>query len=343
MDLQQRSLRIGAAAVAGAVLLRMLSGGFLAPALTLLTKPQTVAVLMYLETGRVIRTADTLVYPPESPIPQATSPAAPAQIPRFTGEDADTIALDNETDYDPDLAALLTRPLSWELRASVPTVLILHTHTTESYTPGPGEVYAQTSEYRTLDENHNMLSVGQAVAARLEAAGIGVIHLRQLHDYPSYNDSYANARASVQAALAQTSSICLVLDLHRDAAPAGDGQLETFAQVNGQEAAQLMLVVGTDDGGLYHPDWEENLALALKLHSQLESANPGLCRPINLCAQRFNADLSPGTLLVEVGAAGDSREKALVAAEALADSIIALAQGANRPEDSTSPVTGPGP
>ena len=163
-----------------------------------------------------------------------------------------------------------------------------------------------------------------------------MIQDRSLHDYPSYSGAYASARESIETILADNPSICLVLDLHRDAIPTGSGQMDTSATVNGQESAQLMLVVGTDAGGLDHPNWEQNLSLALKLQLQLEKAHPGLCRPLNLCAERFNGDASPGALLIEVGAAGNTHHEALLAAQALADGIIALAQGANLTADSTN-------
>ena len=88
-----------------------------------------------------------------------------------------------------------------------------------------------------------------------------------------------------------------------------------------------MLVVGTDYGGLRHPQWQENLSIALKLQIQLEELCPGICRNINLRTQRFNQDLSPGAMLVEVGASGNTRQEALRAAEVLAKGIISLAHG----------------
>ena len=335
MDPQRKSLQIGAAVIGTAVALRLLSGGALAPLARALTRPETVAVLMYLETGRVTRPYNAMTYPAESPVPEWSQPP-PKDAPVFTAADADTVELDNETGYDPDIGTLLTAPLNWDLEADHPTVLILHTHGTESYTPSPGEDYEESSAYRTLDENYNMISVGSLVADRLETAGIQVIHDRSFHDYPSYNGSYTNARASIEEILAENSGIRLILDLHRDAAAVGNGQMDTSATVNGRESAQLMLVIGTDDGGLYHPGWEENLALAVKLQALLEQTHPGLCRPLNLCADRFNGDTSPGALLVEVGAAGNTRDEAMLAAEALADGIIALVNGANLTEDSTN-------
>ena len=334
MDHQRQCLRTGAVIIGSAIILRLLSGGVLAPLVQLLTKPETVAVLMYLETGRVVRPYNAITYPAESPMPDWSPPTRAAPV--FTEEDLERLRIDNETDYNPDLSALLTTELRWELADNSPKVLILHTHGTESYTPSPGESYTESGDYRTLDEDYNMLSIGDRVADRLEKAGIGVIHHRELHDYPSYNGSYANARQSIQAILENNPGIALVLDLHRDAAATDDGQMDTSATVNGQESAQLMLVVGTDAGGLDHPKWQENLSLALKLQVQLEKQYPGLCRPLNLCAERFNGDESPGALLIEVGAAGNTHPEALLAADALADGIIALAQGANLTADSTN-------
>ena len=336
MDHQRKSLRMGAAVIAGVILLRLFSRGAFAPLVQALTRPETVAVLLYLETGRVVRPYAPLTYPAESAIPEWSEAPPQPSVPTFTPEDLSLLDLDNETDYDPDLADLVTRPLRWDLTQDQPTVLILHTHGTESHTPSPGEDYSESGDYRTLDDGYNMISIGELVANRLENAGISVIHDRAFHDYPSYNGSYSNARQSIEAILEENPDICLVLDLHRDAAATVNGQMDTSATVNGRESAQLMIVVGTDDGGLSHPNWQENLSLGLKLQLQLEKLHPGLCRPMNLCAERFNGDESPGALLIEVGAAGNTRPEAILAASALADGIIALARGANLTEDSTS-------
>ena len=220
----------------------------------------------------------------------------------------------------------MEQPLSWDLTGAEPTVLILHTHTTESYTRGP-EIYAETSQYRTLDEQYNMLSIGDAVAAVLEEAGIGVVHDRQLHDYPSYNGSYVHARTAMEEILKQYPSVRLVLDLHRDALEREGQQLRPVADIRGEKAAQLMLVVGTDVSRPSHENWQENLSLALKLHAQLERSCPGIMRPMNLRPERFNQDLSPGALLVEVGAAGNTHAEALRAAQLLASAVVDLAGG----------------
>ena len=167
-----------------------------------------------------------------------------------------------------------------------------------------------------------MLSIGDRVAQVLEDAGISVLHDRALHDYPSYNGSYTDARESIQEYLDQYPSIQLVLDLHRDASGSLYNQLRTAVELDSQTSAQLMIVLGTN-----YDTYEDNLSLGLKLHVQLERQAPGITRPLQLRASRFNQDLCPGALLVEVGAAGNTHGEALLAAQELAQAVIALAQG----------------
>ena len=149
-----------------------------------------------------------------------------------------------------------------------------------------------------------------------------------MHDSPSYSSSYSNARKSIRAYLEKYPSIRMVLDIHRDSVENSDGeQLRFTAQKDGQTAAQLMMVVGTDANGLSHPDWPENMSLAVKLHAQLEKNCPGICRPISFRSQRFNQDLSTGAMLIEVGSAGNTRAEALLAAQILGQAILELSHG----------------
>ena len=292
----------------------------------LLAKPEMVSLILYLETGRVVKLQLT---PPEETTETTEAPKeTEAFKPSFSASDAEGIQIHYHWDCELDTSAMLLQELNWDLTAEGPQVLILHSHATESYTPTEAEAYEASGTYRTLDPRHNMLRVGQALEEALEARGIGVIRDTTLHDHPEYNDAYIRSRETVQKILEENPAISLVLDLHRDAADMNSGgQLQTHAVVNGQDGAQIMLVVGTNAGGRTHPQWEENMALALKLYAQLEKENPGLCRPLGCRTERFNQDLSTGALLVEVGAAGDTLEEALVTVEALADAIVSLALG----------------
>ena len=248
-------------------------------------------------------------------------------LPGFS--DAQGVAVRNSSREEPDYDALIAAPLEWKLEGTTPTVLILHTHTSESYERN-GADYAQTSAYRTLDEGYNMLSIGDRLAQCLEAEGIRVIHDRQFHDYPDYSSAYTHARKEIQSILEDNPGVLLVLDLHRDAAEDAQQQLSTHVRVAGQYSAQLMLVLGLGNSGLPNDRWEANLSLALKLQATLEAQAPGICRPMSLRSQRFNQDLAPYSLLVEVGAAGDTQQEALLAVEALGKAIAALKEGSGK-------------
>lgn len=332
MDWERRCMRTCAVILLCAVVIRLSASGRLSPLGEVLESPQVASFLVYLQTGRVVRLSaqpeppTTAPEPESEPTQPATTEAVQPTAPDITAEDLERIDVKYTCRYRPDLSSLLTKPLSFDLKGDEPTVLILHTHTSESYTPTDGQNYLETSEFRTLDPDYNMLRIGDEVAAVLEEAGIRVIHDREFHDYPSYNGSYNDAAKSTANYIEQYPSIRLILDLHRDAADTAYGQMVTECTVGGQSSAQLMMVVGTDGGGLSHPNWQDNLSLALKLQVVLEKQNPGICRNLSLAYQRFNQHFTPGALLIEVGAAGNTLDEALIAANALGKGIVTLFQ-----------------
>lgn len=331
--MEQKVLRVSTLVIAGALVVRLLSAGIGGQALHFTLSPEAASWMIFFQTGRLVRPGNIeFTDRPQETVPQTTPETTPMpteppklSIPTFSPEDAVAIQIKSSFSYTADLPALLTQPLCWDLTEDAPTVLIVHSHATESFSEGG---YKETSPYHTLDTNRNMISIGAYVARLLEDEGISVIHDTTLHDDPSYDLSYTNSRKSVQEYLKKYPSIRLVLDLHRDSYEDGQGNQAAhtvFSQ--GEALAPLMFVVGTNYGGLTHPAWQENLALALKLQTQLESLCPGICRDLNLRSQRFNQDLSAGSLLVEVGASGNTYQEAMGAAQMLADAILSLAHG----------------
>ena len=222
-------------------------------------------------------------------------------------------------------ADLLDRPSALDFSGEGPQILIVHTHGSEAYTPEPGWEYEAQPGYRTLEADRSVIAVGEALAKTLEGHGISVIHDRSLNDYPSYNDSYWTTLERIEQWVTQYPEIQMVIDVHRDAVETESGKAQPLSSTqNGQTAAQLMLVVGTDQGGLSHPDWQENLANALKLQSVLQGQWPGLCRKLDLRTERFNQHMTPGSLLVEVGTNGNTLQQALFSAELLGDGLAAM-------------------
>ena len=321
MDLRKRDPRPVAAVLCAAVLW-MGAAGVFRPLANLLQNADVVSFLIYLETGRNVRFSPSLEKPAdhvgESP---PAMQLAQWELPVFSSADAQTVKIYNTSGKEPELERLLTQPLTWDLTGSSPTVLIIHTHATESYTK-QGENYTESSAFRTLDEDYNMIAIGDRVAEILSSNGISVLHDRDLHDYPSYDGSYASSREAIREYQSRYPGILLVLDLHRDASGDLNNQFRPVVQLDGQSTAQLMLVMGCG-----HEAWQENLALGLKLQVLLERAAPGITRPLCLRSQQFNQDLSPGALLIEMGAAGNTHDEARRAAEQLAYAIVALSRG----------------
>ena len=238
----------------------------------------------------------------------------------FSEADAKGIALRGNCDYTADISELLLREIGW-VKAEGAQVLIVHTHSCEAYTPSEGWEYESQGNFRTLDRDRSVVAVGDALAQELEKRGVEVIHDRAYNDYPSYNRSYATAREHILQDLEAHPSIRLVIDLHRDAMAK---PVREITELDGKPVAKLMLVVGTDEGGLRHPHWPENLSVALKLQALGNRSAPGLFKDISFRRERFNGDLLPGEMIVEVGSTGNSLPEALAAAPYLAGCIAEL-------------------
>ena len=213
-----------------------------------------------------------------------------------------------------------------------PQVLIVHTHGSEAYTMPPGEEYVPSGDCRTTDENFSVVRVGEEIAAVLEAAGIRVLHDKTLHDYPSYSGAYNRSLTTVERYLERYPSIVMVLDVHRDAISDSAGNMyKVVSGIAGVNAAQMAFVIGTDGGGLSHPEWKENLKLAAAIQQTLCSDFPTLMRPITVRNSRYNQHTTTGSLLVEVGAAGNSLGEALLSARLLGDAIVSTLLCDNAP------------
>ncbi len=203
-----------------------------------------------------------------------------------------------------------------------PQVLIMHTHTTESYEPYSRQFYDSSFNSRTTDNTKNVVAVGNKIEQELKAAGIGVIHDTTLYDYPVWNGSYTRSGEGVKNILKKYPSIKVVLDVHRDAIQGTDGvRTAPVANINGKSAAQVMIISGCDDGTMNMPNYMKNFRLASLLQSQMEGDYPGLTRPVLFDYRKYNQDLTTGSLLLEMGAHGNSVDEALYSGELVGKSL----------------------
>ena len=246
--------------------------------------------------------------------PDEPSPLAPSDT---------AVPVDNRAGVEFDAQALLSQPLPLAV-TDEPLILIVHTHATESYT---GD-YDGAEDYHTTDTDHNIVRVGQAIADRLNAAGIITLHDKTLNDLPGYDSAYERTAQVISRYLEEYPSIRMVIDVHRDAVTATDGtELAMTAELEGAPAAQLLFVMGTDAGGLEHPNWRDNLAFALQMQALCTARAPGLFRELSLRAARYNEHLTPCSVLLEVGSAGNTLEEALRSADFFARQLTELIEG----------------
>ncbi len=242
------------------------------------------------------------------------------------------LSIKNETSYDIDVSGMLADGSQVKLPDGEPQILIVHTHSSEAYTPAGLDRYEASDTNRTEDKDYNIVRVGDELTALFQQAGLNVIHDREIYDYPSYTGSYERSGAAVQSYLEQYPSIAVVIDMHRDALGANGVVYKTMAEESGVCASQVMLLVGTDDSGLYHPNWRSNLSLALYLQNAVSAVHPTLMRPVALVQQRYNQHLTGGSLILEVGSSGNTLQEALAAirlfADAAAPALLALVEEA---------------
>lgn len=327
--------------ILGLILLRMLCSWLFGTHWELFAQPEVAAYLMK-EPEPVQSDAPVETPKPSTPVTEPVEITQPSTLPQdtlvfpevpdqsynFDASDTSFLELNYAAKRKPDLEALLTQPLSWDLTSEDPSVLIIHSHGTEAFMPDAEYTYEEEGgEYRTTDDSCNMLSLGEELARLLNEAGIHTVQDRTYYDYPDYLTSYDNARIGLQKQLDKYPTVKLVIDLHRDSAEREDGsQWATSATVNGEESAQVMLVMGTDSY-YTHPNWEQNLSIALKLQAIMEKTHDGSTRPLDLRKQRFNQDLSTGAIIAEIGAAGNTYREAMNGVSVLAEAIIMLAKG----------------
>lgn len=195
-------------------------------------------------------------------------------------------------------------------------ILIFHTHTCESYTPSEQFQYQQTGNFRTTDLNYSVARVGAELTNYLNTYGFKVTHDKTYHDYPAYSGSYTRSRTTVENVL-KTNSNDIIIDLHRDAI-GSKSNYDPSVKIGEDVAAQLMFVIGTNGGGLYHPNWQSNLKFAIELQQKANEMYPGLFKPMIVRNSRYNQHLGSAACIIEVGATGNTLEQCITSMKYLA-------------------------
>ena len=224
------------------------------------------------------------------------------------------VQIKNETGFE-----IKENAMSNELNINKENITIFHTHTCESYTPSEKYMYEQTGNFRTTDLNYTVAKVGEELSNLLLNYNYNVIHDKTYHDYPAYSGSYSRSLKTVEN-ITKTNSSDIIIDLHRDAI-GSKSNYDPSIKIGDETVARLMFVIGTNGGGLYHPDWQSNLNFAIKVQQKANELYPGLFKPMLVRNSRYNQHLGKAACIIEVGATGNTLEQCIASMKYLSKVI----------------------
>ncbi len=230
------------------------------------------------------------------------------------GIKCDNFFINNKTNLNLNFKEKLNNHLSLKVQKNnVPQVLVVHTHTSESYMDKDQGFYYKGTNFHSTNNKRNVVLVGDAICSVMEKNGIKTIHNSTYHDVPMYTGSYKRAAQTIEKVLAENPSIKVVLDIHRDTIEySNKRKIKPTVKVNGRKAAQIMIISGCDtDGTLEHPKWQENLKFTLKLQREIETLYPNLTRSLLFMHARYNQHLTIGSTLMEIGTDANTLEEAV--------------------------------
>lgn len=265
---------------------------------------------------------------PSRPMPSVSEGATAVRDADLSASWLGDAYINNETEYVPNVSDWSDRLLSVS-PTEEPLVLILHTHTSEGYiADGVNCLEGDVGDATYSDDpTQNVIAVGAVLARTLNANGVSAIHCTVEHDDPTLGGSYARAMESIRFFLTHYPSIQYVIDVHRDSILDSDGTyLRTVSEISGERYAQVMAVVGCDEG-TENERWVGNLALAQGLRTKLNSLYPALVRPTTLKNATYNQTLASYSLLLEIGTGANSAEEACRSAVSVGEALAAIIKG----------------
>lgn len=237
-----------------------------------------------------------------------------------------SILVKNTTGKSLDISAVLKEePALEKAEDGEISVLIFHTHTTESYQILDSDKYLKSFSPRNEDKNQNMVRVGEEIASQLKEAGIGVIHDTEIYD-TKYSGAYERSGEAVDRYLEKYPSIQVVIDVHRDAIQTSETtKVKPVTTINGKKAAQIMTITGCEGGDVTDfPDWEYNLRFALQLQKTAEEMYPTLMRPVFFCNRKYNMYKSKCSVLLEMGSDGNTLDEAAYSGRLIGDVLATM-------------------
>lgn len=193
-----------------------------------------------------------------------------------------------------------------------PIIYIYNSHQLENYNSSNLSIYGITP---------NVLMASYLLKEKLIDKGISTIvedtnltEFLELNNW-SHANSYRASRIFMLDKKNTYPSIKYYLDIHRDSV---NKNISTI-KINNKNYARILFVVGKE-----HNAWEENLNTANEINTIIEKKYPGLSRGIYKKEGEnvngiYNQDLSPNTILLELGGVDNTIDEVMCTINALTD------------------------
>jgi len=262
--------------------------------------------------------------PAETPEPPTAGPEAEPAVP--TGESPGP---EVQPAQEPPPAPATEQRTMEVVNGGLPLVGIYHTHDYESYISEFPDLAVSTDQDLMLvasfdHSKRTIVDVGEILARRLRDLGVTTVHAPFRHQELGYDYAYQASRVTAQRILREAPTVKVLLDLHRD----GNMNLDSTTYIDGLPVARVRCVIGARED-LVH--WQENLAFCNALMAKMEEAHPGITLPTLTPQARYNQDLLPGAILLEIGNALNTFEEAERAIHYLAEALAELLRSGEYP------------
>ncbi len=198
-----------------------------------------------------------------------------------------------------------------------PLVGFYSTHAYESYLSEMVARPRDLGDVTTWDDRKNVVRVAEEIARTLtDRYGVPTVHSAAHHSDEGQAQSYKWSRRTALDILRRYPSVKILADIHRDSEVRGP---ETLAQIKGEGYARVMLVVATGSRELPQANAAKTLVFAREIWRVMEEKYPGIGRQVLEKPFRFNQDLLPAMILIEVGGVENTMDESLRSARAMAD------------------------
>lgn len=176
-------------------------------------------------------------------------------------------------------------------------------HTDESYIPGDGA--------EAKPEKGGILDVANMLADELNKRGVKAVTDNTSH-VPHDAGAYRRSRSSAMN-LMESLQPDLLLDIHRDGVPDAE---EYKGSIGGRQVAKCRIVLGRSNQNV-----KANENTAKKMKQIADSTHPGLVKDIYIGRGSYNQDLTPNSMIIELGTHTVDKENVLESTGYLADVI----------------------